>query len=293
MFPSPGRAASGGDERSDLGVELSLASGPDETLLLLACLEDHHRWDAHDPVLHGCCRILVDVQLDDLEMPRTIGCDLLQRSIHHLAGTAPLCPEVDEGRQWRPYQLGEGCVGSFDGVLSHRDSLMVCDPPNRSVGGGLVSGLVPVEPVLDVDRCLATHACCRDRLLVVVIDDVAGSEDSFDGRCCRTVGCDNVTGGVEIKLALEDFGIRVVSDRKEEPFDGNHRNLSCLDVLHTKTVHQVVPENFFHGRVPQHVDLRVVQCALCHDLRCTEFLAPVNNRHPVSYTHLRAHETVL
>jgi hypothetical protein len=80
-------------------------------------------------------------------------------------------------------------------------------------------------------------------------------------------------------LVLENTGIRIVADRQEEPLDGENTRFARFHVLHSETGHQVVTEDLFHGRVPEDFDLRVVYCSLCHDFRCTELIAPVDDRH--------------
>src|SRR5581483_6342360 len=101
------RADSAADELGQLGHELTLAAGADQPLLQRAVVEYHEGRDAHDLVPPGGVGVVVDVELADGDLALLLFGDLLQDGGDHLAGAAPLGPEVDE----------DGRVRAVDGLV--------------------------------------------------------------------------------------------------------------------------------------------------------------------------------
>jgi hypothetical protein len=108
-----GRAAL--DVRGQLLEEALLRHVADESLRLLAVLEqDHGRDRAHAVAARGD-RVRVDVQLRDLQLLAALVRDLLEDGRDHPARTAPRGPEVDEHRLIGPDDLLlEGLVTDGD-----------------------------------------------------------------------------------------------------------------------------------------------------------------------------------
>src|SRR5262249_52386226 len=75
-------------------VQLLLRRGTNLTRCDLAVLEQHQRRDRHNAVLGGCIRVLVDVELDDLDLVAELTSDLFKRRRDHAAGTTPFRPKV-------------------------------------------------------------------------------------------------------------------------------------------------------------------------------------------------------
>src|SRR5581483_4753395 len=78
-------------------AELACRPRPDERLLRLAAVEEDHRRDREHVVAGGDDRVVVDVQLDELDLLRLAG-ELLERRRHGPARPAPRGPEVDDDR---------------------------------------------------------------------------------------------------------------------------------------------------------------------------------------------------
>src|SRR4051812_19090189 len=107
---------SGLEDVGELLEELALALGADHALHRLTVLEDDERGDAHDVEPPGDVRVVVDVQLGDLELAGLLVGDLVEDRGDHLARTAPLGPEVDEHRLARAGDLlVEGGIGEGGG----------------------------------------------------------------------------------------------------------------------------------------------------------------------------------
>src|SRR3954451_17578837 len=78
--------------------DLFFRYGADDLLDNLSVLEHQDRRDAADVVTAGGVHRLVDVQLHYLELARVIVSDFRHGGCEHVAGTAPLSPEVDHYR---------------------------------------------------------------------------------------------------------------------------------------------------------------------------------------------------
>ena len=92
--------------RRDPLLQLLLRRGADLARGELAVLEQHQRRDRHDAVLRGGLRVLVDVELHDLDLAVHRAGDLFQRGRDHAARAAPLGPEVDHHRLGALQHLG-------------------------------------------------------------------------------------------------------------------------------------------------------------------------------------------
>ncbi len=102
------------NRRRDPLLELLLRRGADLARGHVAVLEDHQRRDRLDVVLRRGLRILVDVELDDLDLLAERSGDLLQRRRDHPAGAAPFRPEVDNhGAGGLQHLRFEGCIRDF------------------------------------------------------------------------------------------------------------------------------------------------------------------------------------
>jgi len=86
------------DGAADPLMQFLLRCGSDLARGNLAVLEQHQRWDRHDAVFGGRVRILVDVELDDLDLVTELTRDLFKRRRDHSAGAAPFRPEIHDHR---------------------------------------------------------------------------------------------------------------------------------------------------------------------------------------------------
>src|SRR5687767_881176 len=84
------------DEALEVADDRGLRLGADDRLGDLAVLVDVQRRDGHHAVLGGRGRVLVDVQLDDLDLVAVLGGDGLQRRCDLAAWAAPGGPEVHQ-----------------------------------------------------------------------------------------------------------------------------------------------------------------------------------------------------
>src|SRR5712671_344831 len=110
IFGNVGRSDGGGDPL----LELLLRRGADLARGHLAVLEDHQGRDRHDAVFRRHARVLVDVELHNLDLVAHGAGDFLERRRDHAARAAPLGPEVDNDRAGRLEHLGlEVRVGHF------------------------------------------------------------------------------------------------------------------------------------------------------------------------------------
>src|SRR5256885_2232720 len=126
---------------AELLLEHRLWHRPDGGSRRLAVLEQDQRRDRHHAVALRDRRLLVDVELHDLEVA-ALGCDLVEHGRDRVARPAPLGPEVDEHRlAGAEHLVLEGLFGdvvwhwvlSTSGVgLSKRASRNLCSRSVRS-----------------------------------------------------------------------------------------------------------------------------------------------------------------
>ena len=117
-----------------------------------------------------------------------------------------------------------------------------------------------------------------DRLPVHVVLHVARGEDAGhrgDGR----IGLgDDVAVLVELQLPGEQRGVRRVPDRDEHPADRKLAQCIGLGVAQAHRFELAVADDIVDDGVPAHVDLRVGEDAVLHDLRRAQLLAAVDQR---------------
>ena len=95
-------------------LELLLRRGADLAGGELAVLEQHQGRDRHDAEFGRRARVLIDIELDDLDLAVERLGNLFQRRRDHAAGAAPLRPEIhDHGLARLEHVLLEGRVGCF------------------------------------------------------------------------------------------------------------------------------------------------------------------------------------
>ena len=93
------------DERSDL----CFRERPGEPVDLFPILESDDRWDALHPELLGELRVGIDVELGEQPATAPFGGCALEHGTEHLAGSAPLRPEIDDDRDLMRRLDHRGC----------------------------------------------------------------------------------------------------------------------------------------------------------------------------------------
>ena len=82
--------------RIQLFGDLAFRHGADDIFHDFAALENHQARDAADTVLDGGVRIVIDVELADLDFAIVLTGDFLDDRGDHAAGSAPDSPEIDQ-----------------------------------------------------------------------------------------------------------------------------------------------------------------------------------------------------
>src|SRR5262245_37689458 len=95
----PPAPRTGSDDRRYGADEVRLRDGADDLLLHLAALEEDQVRDAADAIARRGLRVLVDVHLEDLQLPVVFPRQLLDHRRDRPARSAPRGPEVDQDRK--------------------------------------------------------------------------------------------------------------------------------------------------------------------------------------------------
>src|SRR5215472_4758395 len=125
-WPPPMAVARRGssDEIGKVAQKRGLRLRADNLLHDLSVLEDAHSRDVHDPVALRDDRVVVDVQLDDVDLLAVLASDLLEHRAYHAARPAPLGPVIDDDWLGGLQHLSlEGSVGYCLGCAHLRDFL--------------------------------------------------------------------------------------------------------------------------------------------------------------------------
>ena len=139
--------------------------------------------------------------------------------------------------------------------------------------------LVLEEP-LRIDRRLASLAGGGHRLTIDPVGDIARREDPVDGRVrCAARRTTMYPSSSSVQLVAEQRGVRRRGrSRRRRRRCGTPAISPGRGVAETDAGHGVVAEDLLHLRVPDHLDLRVGERPLLHDLRCAELVAPMDDR---------------
>ena len=86
--------------RSKIGIEkrseLRLGDRPYFGGFHFTVFEQHQGWDAAHTIVPGCIRVVVDIEFDDFKPALLTAGNLLQNGSDHLAGAAPVGPEINQ-----------------------------------------------------------------------------------------------------------------------------------------------------------------------------------------------------
>lgn len=85
-----------GQQSIDLGLKLCLRHGANYLVDGLSVLEKHQRRDAHDTIFTSHIRILVSVQLEDLDLALVFLPNLFYNGRDHPARAAPYRPKINQ-----------------------------------------------------------------------------------------------------------------------------------------------------------------------------------------------------
>ena len=94
------------DDRGNPVDQLLLWHGADLGRGHLAVLEQHQGRNPANAVFLRRRRVMVDIDLGDLQLALEIGRDFLQRRRNHFARAAPFGPEIDQHRPGRFQDVG-------------------------------------------------------------------------------------------------------------------------------------------------------------------------------------------
>src|SRR6266850_6784301 len=119
-------------------------------------------WNRLDLMQRGHPRVLVDVELDDLELPPPLLRRLIEHRRHRAAGAAPRCPEVDQDRDGAVLDLAlPGRIAGGDRVVG-KDALLAPATPRiipQPVAWDAVLGAASGAGVFDA---IVVHCACRN-----------------------------------------------------------------------------------------------------------------------------------
>src|SRR5688572_4814497 len=155
-------------------------------------------------------------------------------------------------------------------------TVLLC-PAGAGGGSALVEGVG--EPALGVDRRGRTGAGRGDGLAVDVVDDVAAGEDAVDVGAGGRVLHLHVALVIQLQLADEQLGARVVADGHEQAGHRQRLGRPGVRVGELDRRDGAVAVDLGDLLAQRPADLLVVLRALLHDLGGAQLLPPVDDGH--------------
>src|SRR5262249_9044719 len=122
----------------------------------LAVLENHQRRDRLDAVLGRGLRVLIDVELDDLDLAVERARDLFERRRDHAAGTAPFGPKIHNDRAGRLQHLG--FESGVRNLANGHGKMPRCSATAPRVGGRTYERARPASRRLHAEVTVASAA---------------------------------------------------------------------------------------------------------------------------------------
>src|SRR5690606_6036339 len=120
-------------------LDRAFRRGPDFRCGDLPVLEQNQRRNAAYAVFGRGLRVLVDVDLGDLELPLHLSGNLIQRGSDLLAGAAPFRPEINQNQAGTFQNIFlEGRVGNFGSAHNYPLSGKKSEPPAHPRENSLV-----------------------------------------------------------------------------------------------------------------------------------------------------------
>ncbi len=137
------------------------------------------------------------------------------------------------------------------------------------------------EP-LGLERRHATHAGGGNGLAVHAVAHVAGGEHAGHAGRGAVGGGGDIAAGVDLELALEQLGRRVVADGDEHAVDGERARLAALEVAQPRAGDAgwvFRSDDLVDHAVPRDLDLVLAEQAVLQHLVGAQPVAAVNQRH--------------
>src|SRR6185369_14029749 len=143
----------------------------------------------------------------------------------------------------------------------------------------LLYAVVGEEP-LGLQRCHAAQPGGGHRLAIDVVGHVTGGEQARHRGRGRIGRGPDVTVRLHLDLAGDEFGRRRMADGDEHAVGGDLLDCAGLDVLQRDAAdleRAFVAEHVVQRRIPDHVDLGMLEQAVLENLLGAERIAPVHH----------------
>src|SRR5688572_5312068 len=157
-----------------------------------------------------------------------------------------------------------------------------------------------IEKTFRVDCRHAAGAGRCNGLSINRILYVAAGENARNVRGRRMSGSLDVADLVHVEPAFEKVRVWLVTDGDKHAGAWKLALLACLQIAQPHAIHAILlrSENLLHGRVPDKLDLLIMERLVLHDLRSAQLVAPVNDinfrrvaREESSFLHRRVPAT--
>src|SRR6202162_757239 len=122
-----------------------------------------------------------------------------------------------------------------------------------------------------------------DCLAIAMISYIACRKNTWNIRH-RVFNWNDISNLIHIKNALEQVRIRLMSNCQEETLYRQSALLASLHVVKSQTRNFIFTQHFGYFCIPDNANLRVLKCAILHDLAGSELITAVYDRHVIGIT---------
>src|SRR5579885_3118954 len=133
------------------------------------------------------------------------------------------------------------------------------------------------EPAFQIDGGATTITRGGNCLAIAVVGDITGGKDTGNIRHCILSG-NNIALFIHVDEALEQAGIRLVSNRQEQPLRWQDIFLAIFHIAQSYPVHGIIAQDLNHFRIPDKADLWILEGAVLHNLAGAQAIASMYDR---------------
>src|SRR5437588_1323178 len=122
-----------------------------------------------------------------------------------------------------------------------------------------------------------------DSLAIAMICDVTCGKNAWN-ICHGMLNWDDISDFIHRKDALEQVGIRLMSNGQEETLYRQDTFLIRLHIVKSQTCHFIFTQHFGDFCIPDKANLRVFKCAILHDFAGSKCITAVNDSDMIGVT---------
>src|SRR5579875_4209248 len=134
-----------------------------------------------------------------------------------------------------------------------------------------------LEPAFQIDGGATAITRSGNCLAIAVVGDITGGKDTGNIRHCILSG-NNISLFIHIDEALEQRGIRLVSNCQEQSLRWQDIFLAILHIAQSHPIHGIIAQDLNHLCIPDKADFWILEGAILHNFAGAQAIASMYNR---------------